>query len=62
MSEKNKQIKIRRTWTRHPAERIKEDKEHKDHCELCGLYLRDPEACIWCSFDETEQVGGTSGN
>ena len=41
---------------------IKEDKEHKDHCELCGLYLRDPEACIWCSFDETEQVGGTSGN
>ena len=59
---KDKPIKIRRTWTRHPAERIKEDKEVKDDCELCGLYLRDPEACIWCEFDETEQVGGTGGN
>ena len=62
MSRDNKQIKIRRTWTRHPAEKIKPNSEVKDHCQLCGLYLRDPEACIWCSFDETERVGGTSGN
>ena len=57
---KNNPIKIRRTWTRHPAEKIKPnaDKISNNPCEGCKYYLTDPEACIWCSFDESEQVGG----
>ena len=56
--QKDKRIRIRRSWTRHPAERIKEDKGVKDNCELCGLYKTGSEACFWCSFDESEPVGG----
>lgn len=61
---KDKPIKIRRTWTRHPSERIKEDKDKRDYCQLCGAYKTDPEACILCEKDnEVEeyydnQVGG----
>ena len=55
---KDKPIKIRKTWTRHPAERIKEDKKAKDNCELCGRYLTDPEACFYCDSEDIEQVGG----
>jgi len=51
--------KIRRVWTRHPAERIKEDEERKDYCSLCGLFETDPEACLYCVRDEEdEQIGG----
>jgi len=47
---KDKPIKIRRTWTRHPAEKIKEDEKKKDICEKCGLYLTKPECCKDCEF------------
>jgi hypothetical protein len=53
---KPKEIKIRRTWTRHPAERIKENNKAKDVCEECGAYLTDPFFCQGCE-QETEQVG-----
>jgi len=56
MNKKEKPIKIRRTWTRHPAERIKEDKVKKDLCEDCGAYLTNPECCQGCE-QGTEQVG-----
>ena len=53
---KDKPIKIRRTWTRHPAERIKEDKKAKDVCENCLAYLTNPESCQECEY-ESEQIG-----
>ena len=53
---KDKPIKIRRIWTRHPAEKIKENEDRKEHCELCGLYKTDPEACVYCNFDEIKGV------
>ena len=48
---KDKPIKIRRTWDRHPAERIKENKERKEQCESCDLWRTDPEACVWCDVE-----------
>jgi len=53
-----KRIKIRKTWEINPRERIREDKQKKDNCEECGLYLSDPECCLWCDFEEDNQVGG----
>jgi len=61
---KNKPIKTRRTWTIHPATRIKENDLKLDYCQICGLYKKDPEKCILCDKDnEAEeyydnQVGG----
>jgi hypothetical protein len=50
---KKKPIKIRRTWGRHPAERIKEDAPKiLNACELCGLFEEDPAICRGCEYDE----------
>lgn len=54
---KPKPIKIRRTWTRHPAERIVEDSPKiLDACELCGIYKINPKECKYCEY-EVEQIG-----
>ena len=56
---KNKSIKIRKTWNRHPAEKVKEDaSEVLNACELCGLYKTNPDICKGCEYDEEiDQVG-----
>jgi hypothetical protein len=48
---KQKEIKIRREWVRHPATRIKKDKDKKDYCQICGLYKTEPEKCFMCEKD-----------
>ena len=54
---KSKPIKIRRTWTRHPAERIIENSPKiLDACELCGIYKNNPKNCIYCELN-VEQIG-----
>ena len=52
---KNKPIKIRRTWTRHPAERIKENKKKEDlnPCKGCKYFLT-----IECDYCDNLQLGG----
>ena len=56
---KNNPIKIRRTWTRHPAEKIKEDKESIDPCVECGKYKPDPNECFKCKCcgEPVEEIG-----
>ena len=53
---KDKPIKIRREWVRHPATRIKEGQINKDICEQCGAYRSNPELCKKC-YDDM-QIGG----
>lgn len=51
---KLKDVKIRREWTRHPATRVKEDKEREDFnpCEGCT------EPCDYCCYFEDNRAGG----
>ena len=52
-----KSIKIRRTWTRHPAERIKENKTKPSNnpCDNCKLFLKYPDICIECINNESKE-------
>lgn len=48
---KNKKpIKVRKTWTINPRERIREDEKKEDVCSKCGSFRLSPEICMECEY------------